>query len=142
MTERQVVRGELPLRIEGSVKPWSIAVGHSRLHLRAIIGDQENDDDLQVVDLVFHDVSRICVSDAYRRFELRLASAEQKAAEEKRVGMRWPDAAMYLVDDGRTTDYVVAGRVYWAEVDVPPGAPSPLLRERWDASIPDEIYFA
>ncbi|MEU4473409.1 hypothetical protein [Micromonospora sp. NPDC023888] len=141
-TGPRIVHGDLPLRIDGVVKPWSMDVGHSRLHLRGLIGDQEGDDELRVLDLVFHDVSRICVPDVCRRFALRLASAEQKAAEEERLGTRWPYGTMFLLDRDRTTDYVVAGRVYWAEVGVSPADPSPLLREHGDTAAPDEIFFA
>ncbi|MET7948583.1 hypothetical protein [Micromonospora sp. NPDC005324] len=124
------------------MQPWAIAVSHSRLHLRGLIGDPEGDENLQVLDVVFHDVSRICVSDLYRQFELRLATPEQKAAEEERLGTRWPRALMYLLSSERTADYVVAGRVYWAEFDVSPTEPSPLLQEREDAGVPDQIFYA
>lgn len=130
------------MRIEGTVQPWAIAVSHSRLHLRGLIGDPEGDDDLQVLDVVFHDVSRICVSDVYRGFELRLATPEQKAAEEARLGARWPRATMYLLWSERTEDYVVAGRVYWAEVGGWPTEVSPFLEEGGEARITAQIYFA
>ncbi|MEU8179563.1 hypothetical protein AB0B85_30765 [Micromonospora sp. NPDC049044] len=138
----RIVHGDLPLRIDGVVKPWAMAVGHSTLHLRGIIGDQEEDDELRVLDVVFRDVSRICVPDVCRQFALRVASAEQQAAEEERVGVRWPYGKMFLLHHDRSTDYVVAGRVYWAEVGVPPAAPSPLLAEPGDTVVPDEIFFA
>ncbi|WP_410809152.1 hypothetical protein [Micromonospora sp. 067-2] len=124
------------------MKPWSIAVGHSRVHLRGIIGDPEGDDEQLVLDLVFHDVSRICAGDAIHPFSLRFATSEQKTAEEERLGTRWPYATMYLLRHDRVTDYIVAGRVYWAEVGVSPGEPSPLLGERGDGGAPGLIFFA
>ncbi|WP_410818084.1 hypothetical protein [Micromonospora sp. 050-3] len=141
MAEQRLVRANLPLRIEGLVKPWSIAVGHSRLHLRGLVGDPEIDD-LRVLDLVFHDVSRTCVSDVYRDFDLRRATPDQKAAEEARLGKAWPDLTMFLLRHDRDTDYVVAGRVYWAEVGISPAEPSPLLAEREVSGSPDLMFFA
>ncbi|MCG5439134.1 hypothetical protein [Micromonospora foliorum] len=82
------------------------------------------------------------MSDVYRDFDLRRATPEQKAAEEARLGRAWPDLTMFLLRHDRATDYVVAGRVYWAEVGISPAEPSPLLQEREDTGIPDRIFFA
>ncbi|MEH1018005.1 hypothetical protein V6U90_33755 [Micromonospora sp. CPCC 206060] len=125
----KLLRGELPLVIEGSFKPWAISVGHSKLLVRGVIGDPEGDDPLRVFDILFQDVSRIALSDQYDGIDLRLAQAGVKDVEERRVGHKWPAASMWLLSRERLADYVVAGRVYWAEVAVPAGMPSPLLTE-------------
>lgn len=137
------IHGELPVVVDGSVRPWAISVGHSKLLLRGLIGDPESEDPPRVVDILFQDVSRISLSDLYRGIELRLASDEELAAEADRLGCSWPGSKMFLVHPANPRDYVVAGVVYWAEVSVPPGFPSPLLAEDpADEGIPDVVYFA
>ncbi|MER7888506.1 hypothetical protein ABTX15_01640 [Micromonospora sp. NPDC094482] len=139
----KVVPGSLPLSVSGRFKPWAISVGHSKLLMRGLTGDPEGDQPPRVFDLLFQDVSRICLSDAYPELHLRAAPEARLIAEAERLGVRWPEATMYLVDRTRDTDYVVAGRVYWAEVAVPPGAGSPLLSEDPDGlEIPGVLYFA
>ncbi|OKI52194.1 hypothetical protein A6A27_33000 [Micromonospora sp. CB01531] len=143
MVRWKVISGSLPLSVTGRFKPWAISVGHRKLLLRGLGGDPEGDEPLRVFDLLFQDVSRICLSDAYSELHLRAAPEARRTAEAKRLGVRWPSATMYLVDRTRDTDYVVAGRVYWAEVTVPPGASSPLLSEDPDdQEIPDVLYSA
>lgn len=132
----------MPLTLQGVAKPWGIAIGHSKLLIRVAVGDPEKDERLRVVDVVFQDVSRMSLSDKYRALHVRPASQDVRLAEMARLGVAWNDP-MWLVAEGNSFDYVVAGRIYWAEVAVSPGSPSPLLNE---APLADRVvgdcYFA
>ena len=121
------VSGELPLRLPGRFHPWSIEFGHSKFLLRGFLGDPEGDEPLRVFDVLFQDVSRISVSDRYVDLRVSVASPVIKAAEEARVGAAWEDSRMFLLGAGQPSDYVIAGYLFWAEVAISGGDPSPLL---------------
>ena len=121
--------GELPLNLPGRFHPWSIEFGHSKFLLRGFLGDPEGDEPLRVFDVLFQDVSRISVSDRYVDLQVSVASPAVKAAEEARVGASWEGSRMFLIGPGQTSDYVIAGSLFWAEVAVSGGHPSPLLSQ-------------
>lgn len=134
------VRGTLPLHMEGRFRPWAIETGHSELLLRGLIGDPEDLEPPRVFDVLFKDVYRICLADRYDGIAIRVASNSEKASEERRVGACWQYSTMYLIKCGMATDYVVAGRVYWAEIGGYPGDSSPFL-SAVAAKTPSKIFY-
>ncbi len=121
--------GRLPLVLPGQFKPWAIEVGHSKVLLRGFDGDPEGEERPRVFDVLFQDVSRISLSVFYSGLRLTVADPEVTRSEERRVGADWGKMRMFLLDPARDSDYVVAGFVFWAEVLVGGGSPSPLLTE-------------
>lgn len=137
----RIARGVLPLAVEGTFKPWAIEIGHSKLLLRGLIGDPEDTEPLRVFDVLFQDVSRICLADRYSDIDLRMATEGERDSEVQRIDANWRRSNMYLVKRGAATDYVVAGRVFWAEVAIHPGVSSPLLAEVVAADVAPLIYY-
>ncbi|MDG4804939.1 hypothetical protein [Micromonospora sp. WMMD980] len=143
MAESNITRGSLPFSMPGLVRPWAISVGHSKLLVRVLVGDPEGDEPLKVVDVLFQDVLRICLSDQSAALELKPAPEPVKAAEMERLGANWDESPMWLISPDKHTEYVVAGRVYWAEVAIHPGMSSSLLEETPDMrSFVGDRYFA
>lgn len=135
--------GELPLVLPGRFHPWSIEFGHSKFLLRGFLGDPEGDEPLRVFDVLFQDVSRISVSDRYIDLRVSVASPTVRAAEEARVGAAWGGSRMFLVGGMGNSDYVVAGYLFWAEVAVGGGEPSPLLLQHSDRdSVIGALFYA
>ncbi|MFE9426077.1 hypothetical protein ACFYNO_24305 [Kitasatospora sp. NPDC006697] len=121
--------GALPLALGGTFQPWSIEAGHSKLLLRGFLGDPESEDPPRVFDVLFQDVSRISIGDYYDGLNITVATAEELAREEQRVGGNWRDSRLFRLSDRSICDYVVAGFLFWAEVGVRANDPSPLLLE-------------
>ncbi|MER7206484.1 hypothetical protein [Streptosporangium sp. NPDC000239] len=124
-----IENGRLPLVLPGRFKPWAIEVGHGKVLLRGFDGDPEGEERPRVFDVLFQDVSRISLPALHSGLRLTVADPEVTRSEERRVGENWGKARMFLLDPDRNSDYVVAGFVFWAEVLVGGGSPSPLLAE-------------
>ncbi|MBW8482279.1 hypothetical protein [Actinomadura parmotrematis] len=124
-----VVRGTLPLVLAGEFKPWAIAVTHSKLLIRGFIGDPEVAEALEVIDILFQDVSHFSLSSSYSSLNLRLAGLEAMGHEEQRIGAAWNQERMFLLGSTVGAGYVVAGFLFWAHISGGGGAPSPLLAE-------------
>jgi len=123
-------RGSLPLTLPGRFTPYAIQVGHGKFLLRGFQDDGDDNlaEDQRIFDVLFQDVSRISVADWYTGLTLTVADPDLRRSEERRVGADWGSSRMFLVGPAGT-DYVVAGHLYWAQVLVHGGAPSPLLDE-------------
>ncbi|MGW0468618.1 hypothetical protein ACWDX6_25695 [Streptomyces sp. NPDC003027] len=124
----ELVGGDLPLRLPGTFKPWAIEVGHSKVLLRGLLGGEDGGRP-RMFDVLFQDVSRISLSDRYTDLAVHTADPETMRAEERRVGGRWRGSHLFLLSETNPCDYVVAGYLFWAEVNVFPGERSPLLEE-------------
>jgi len=124
----ELVRGELPLKLRGLFKPWAIDVGHGKVLLRGFLGGEDGEFP-RTFDVLFQDVSRISLADQYRDLCVSVADPETTRAEEQRTGGKWRDSKLFLLSEGSTYDYVVAGYLFWAEVSVFAGERSPLMEE-------------
>jgi hypothetical protein len=124
----ELVGGDLPLRLPGTFKPWAIEVGHSKVLLRGLLGGDDGDRP-KMFDVLFQDVSRLALSDRYTDLGVHIADPETTRAEERRVGGRWRGSHLFRLSEAAPYDYVVAGYLFWAEVNVYPGDRSPLLEE-------------
>ncbi|MGW6935387.1 hypothetical protein ACWGE0_35370 [Lentzea sp. NPDC054927] len=125
----EVKRGSLPLVLKGRFKPWSVDAGHSKILLRGLLADFESEDPPRIFDVLFQDVSRIAIADRYEGLRVSLAENDEMRLEERRVKGEWSGSKMFLLNGEHGCDYIVAGYLFWAEVAVHAGAPSPLMEE-------------
>jgi hypothetical protein len=125
----EIAQGSLPLVLEGRFKPWSIDAGHSKILLRGFLGDYESEEPPRIFDVLFQDVFRIAIADRYEGLEVTVADADAMRSEELRVGGNWRGSKMHLLGGQGSSDYIVAGFLFWAEVAVRAIDPSPLMEE-------------
>src|SRR5882757_9871096 len=125
--EVSLEEGTLPLVLAGRFKPWAIDAGHSKLPIRGFLGEVESDEPPRIIDVLLQDVSRFSLSDRYPELHLAVADSAEMQTEEARVGGDWGNSSLITVGGRSRCDYVVAGFVFWAEVAINGGAPSPLM---------------
>ncbi|MGW7304649.1 hypothetical protein ACWGI1_03620 [Streptomyces sp. NPDC054835] len=124
-----IERGSVPLVLRGRFKPWSIDTGHSKVLLRGFLGEYESEDPPRIFDVLFQNVSRISVGVLYNDLHVTVAENGETRLEERRVGGKWHDAKMFLLNAESGCDYIVAGVLFWAEVTVSAIDPSPLMED-------------
>jgi hypothetical protein len=79
-----------------------------------------------VLDVHFTAAERVSVWNELGPIDLRVASAAERAVIEDRIGELASWLVVFLLTTGSIENYVIAGRVYWAEYELAAQAPSPL----------------
>jgi hypothetical protein len=129
------IHGDLGFTDERQFSLIDYRHGHSYAVIRGIPEPQDDavgGEALRVVDLFFAGVRRISCWKDNPGVSLRLADATEVAVLEDRIGPIGTGVNVYLLTTNSLEDYVVAGRVYWAEFNIGGGALSPLAAEDHD----------
>lgn len=82
-----------------------------------------------MLDVHFTSAERVSVWNELGPIDLRVASAAERAAIEDRIGELASWLAVFLLTADSIENYVIAGRVYWAEYELASRAPSPLASQ-------------
>ncbi|GIH07952.1 hypothetical protein Rhe02_60190 [Rhizocola hellebori] len=70
------------------------------------------------LELLFTNVQRICLSTGWDSLALRVSTDEERSQMEAHLGQRiWFENHLFFLKEGSPDHYVIAGGLYWAEID-------------------------
>ncbi|MDI1462733.1 hypothetical protein QEZ54_17295 [Catellatospora sp. KI3] len=112
------VRGDLPLRDHRRFSLLFYAYGHTQVLVRGYPsngGDGDGPELEPALDLLFSNVWRVSCWKEWTSLALRTATAEERAALERRIGEIRSTRKVFLLSEDSIENYIIAGSVAWAE---------------------------